>query len=111
MLPCFISYHLFRHINLLTCYSVLKYSLRDFTVIHVRIDLTILDGVYIVVHRVEAEVYKEWLAQVDEACSFNLSQPLIQRNPDNKLISVNFDPQVTFAYSSVVHSIYVDLPE
>ena len=49
-----------------------------------------------VVHRVEAEVYKEWLAQVDEACSFNLSQPLVQRNPDNKLIGVNFDPQVTF---------------
>ena len=41
----------------------------------------------------EKEVYDEWVAGVDEACSFNLNQSLINRN-DEKLISVNFDPQV-----------------
>ena len=31
---------------------------------------------------------------MDEACSFNLNQPLINRNEETKLISVNFDPQL-----------------
>ncbi len=31
---------------------------------------------------------------MDEACSFNLAQPLITRNEETKLISVNFDPQL-----------------
>jgi len=44
--------------------------------------------------RVEEEMYKEWLAQVDEACSFNLAQPLLERDPETNLIKVNFDPQV-----------------
>ena len=39
-------------------------------------------------------MYKEWLAQVDEACSFNLAQPLIERDPETNIIKVNFDPQV-----------------
>lgn len=47
-----------------------------------------------VVCSVEEEMYKEWLAQVDEACKFNLAQALIHRNIENNLISVNFDPQV-----------------
>ena len=44
--------------------------------------------------RLEAEMYQEWLEQVDQACSFNLAQPLIVRDPENNLIKVNFDPQV-----------------
>ena len=44
--------------------------------------------------RFEKEMYEEWLAGVDEACSFNLNQPLISRNEESKLISVNFDPQL-----------------
>ena len=47
-----------------------------------------------VVCSVEEEMYKEWLAQVDEACKFNLAQALLHRNIENNLISVNFDPQV-----------------
>ena len=43
-------------------------------------------------------MYDEWLAGVDEACSFNLAQPLINRNKDTQLISVNFDPQVNLQY-------------
>ena len=42
----------------------------------------------------EQKVYEEWTAGVDEACSFNLNQPLITRNADTKLIVVNFDNQV-----------------
>ena len=51
----------------------------------------------------EKEVYDEWTAGVDEACSFNLQQPLLTRNKETKLIAVNFDPQV-YMISSVVHS-------
>ena len=45
--------------------------------------------------RWEEEMYKEWTAGVDEACSFNLNQPLLVRNEETKLIQVNFDPQLT----------------
>jgi dynein heavy chain len=41
-------------------------------------------------------MYEEWVAGVDDACSFNLAQPLIKRNEETKLIAVNFDPQVCF---------------
>lgn len=41
------------------------------------------------------EVYSEWTAGVTEACSFNMSQPLVVRNEETKLITVNFDPQLT----------------
>ena len=44
--------------------------------------------------RWEKEVFDDWMKGVDEACSFNLSQPLLSRNEETKLISVNFDPQV-----------------
>ena len=44
--------------------------------------------------RFEKEVYDEWVAGVDEACSFNLAQPLLTRNEETKLIAVNFDPKV-----------------
>ena len=39
-------------------------------------------------------MFDEWTAGVDEACSFNLTQALITRNDETKLIIVNFDPQV-----------------
>lgn len=45
--------------------------------------------------RWDEEIYKEWAAGVSEACSFNLSQPLVVRDEETKLISVNFDPQLT----------------
>ncbi|XP_062567134.1 dynein beta chain, ciliary-like [Saccostrea cucullata] len=43
----------------------------------------------------DEEIYKEWEAGVSEACSFNLSQPLVVRDEETKLINVNFDPQLT----------------
>ncbi|XP_076453714.1 LOW QUALITY PROTEIN: dynein beta chain, ciliary-like [Babylonia areolata] len=42
----------------------------------------------------DKEIFEEWMKGVDEACSFNLSQPLLSRNEDTKLIAVNFDPQL-----------------
>ncbi|KAK6170907.1 hypothetical protein SNE40_019193 [Patella caerulea] len=42
----------------------------------------------------DQQEYKEWTAGVDDACSFNLSQPLVTRNGETKLISVNFDRQL-----------------
>jgi len=44
----------------------------------------------------EANVYQRWVAGVDEACSFNLAQPLIVRNEETNFIAVNFDPQVIY---------------
>lgn len=44
--------------------------------------------------RWDEDIYKEWIAGVDEACSFNLNQPLVTRNEETKLIQVNFDPQL-----------------
>ncbi|KAL8567548.1 hypothetical protein ACOMHN_054362 [Nucella lapillus] len=43
----------------------------------------------------DREIFDEWMKGVDEACSFNLSQPLLSRNSDTNLITVNFDPQVS----------------
>ncbi|XP_013068368.2 dynein beta chain, ciliary [Biomphalaria glabrata] len=42
----------------------------------------------------DQQVYNDWTKGVDEACNFNLKQPLITRNEETKLISVNFDPQL-----------------
>ena len=50
---------------------------------------------FIYVYSWDEEVYKEWAAGVNEACAFNLKQPLLLRNEETRLISVNFDPQLT----------------
>lgn len=42
------------------------------------------------------DLYKEWASNVSEASKFNLNQNLITRNPKNKLIQLNFNPQVDF---------------
>lgn len=46
----------------------------------------------------EDQTYCGWKVQVDEICQFNLDQPLIKRNPENGLLSVNFDPKVCIYY-------------
>ncbi|KAM6276202.1 LOW QUALITY PROTEIN: dynein axonemal heavy chain 11 [Spheniscus humboldti] len=48
----------------------------------------------------EDQTYCGWKVQVDEICQFNLDQPLIKRNPENGLLSVNFDPKVCIYDSS-----------
>ena len=42
----------------------------------------------------EQEVYSEWIQSVDEVAASNLEKPLLERNQDTHLISVNFDPKV-----------------
>ncbi|XP_078081541.1 dynein axonemal heavy chain 9 [Mustelus asterias] len=42
----------------------------------------------------EAKLYLEWTETVAEKSQYNLTQPLLKRDPETKLISVNFDPQL-----------------
>ncbi|GCB69230.1 hypothetical protein scyTo_0001016 [Scyliorhinus torazame] len=42
----------------------------------------------------EAKLYLEWTETVSEKSQYNLTQPLLKRDPETKLISVNFDPQL-----------------
>ena len=39
-------------------------------------------------------IYKDWTNSVGEVSELNLDLPLLTRNEESKLISVNFDPQV-----------------
>jgi len=50
----------------------------------------------------EKKIYEQWVAGVDEACSFNLAQPLIVRSEETNFIAVNFDPQVFFSTNQSV---------
>ncbi|XP_025892623.1 dynein heavy chain 17, axonemal [Nothoprocta perdicaria] len=40
------------------------------------------------------KTYAEWISRVDQDCQFNLEQPLILRDPDSSLISVNFSREL-----------------
>ncbi|CAK8676513.1 unnamed protein product [Clavelina lepadiformis] len=42
----------------------------------------------------DEEIYAQWTASVDEKSKYNLSQPLITRNEESKLIQLNFNPQL-----------------
>ena len=42
----------------------------------------------------KVETYASWTSRVDEDCKINLSQPLIIRNSETNLISVNFDKRL-----------------
>lgn len=42
----------------------------------------------------ENQTYCESKVQVDEICQFSLDQPVIKHNPQNHLLSVNFDPKI-----------------
>lgn len=52
--------------------------------------------------RFDVETYLKWTEGVDEACSFNLAQPLLARNEETRLIRVNFDPKVRTRHHRVV---------
>ncbi|XP_043921477.1 dynein axonemal heavy chain 11 [Protopterus annectens] len=49
--------------------------------------LTLLD-------QYEEQMYIEWTCGVDNICQFNLHHPLLTRNPEDSLLSVNFDPKL-----------------
>ena len=44
--------------------------------------------------RYETEVYSDWTEGVDKVARANLDKPLIVRDPNSTLISVNFDPKL-----------------
>ncbi|NXE97433.1 DYH9 protein, partial [Menura novaehollandiae] len=44
--------------------------------------------------RFQEQLYLEWSQTVSEKSQYNLTQPLIRRDPETKLITVNFDPQL-----------------
>ncbi|XP_074840744.1 dynein axonemal heavy chain 11 isoform X2 [Carettochelys insculpta] len=69
--------------------------------------LTLLD-------QYEEQIYCEWKAQVDEVCQFNLDQPLIKRNPENGLLSVNFDSKLVALLREVTYLLMLnrsDIPD
>ena len=62
----------------------------------------------------KGEQYKEWTDKVDEDCQFNLSQPLLTRNEESNLISVNFNPKLEAVLREVRYSGYIgenEIPE
>ncbi|KAM6050175.1 dynein axonemal heavy chain 9 [Theristicus caerulescens] len=44
--------------------------------------------------RYQEKLYVDWSQTVSEKSQYNLTQPLIRRDPETKLITVNFDPQL-----------------
>ncbi|XP_075759566.1 dynein axonemal heavy chain 9 isoform X2 [Pelodiscus sinensis] len=44
--------------------------------------------------RYQEKLYEDWSRTVSEKLQYNLTQPVIRREPDNKLLAVNFDPQL-----------------
>uniref|UniRef100_A0A8B9IAP8 Dynein axonemal heavy chain 9 n=1 Tax=Anser brachyrhynchus TaxID=132585 RepID=A0A8B9IAP8_9AVES len=42
----------------------------------------------------QEKLYVDWSQTVSEKSQYNLTQPLIRRDPETKLITVNFDPQL-----------------
>ncbi|XP_048221904.1 LOW QUALITY PROTEIN: dynein axonemal heavy chain 9 [Perognathus longimembris pacificus] len=42
----------------------------------------------------ETRLYEDWCQTVSEKSQYNLSQPLLQRDPETKQITVNFNPQL-----------------
>lgn len=48
--------------------------------------------------RYQEKLYADWSQTVSEKSQYNLTQPLIRRDPETKLITVNFDPQVRTSF-------------
>ena len=42
----------------------------------------------------KVETYAAWTSRVDDDCQFNLSKPLIERDAETNLITVNFNPRL-----------------
>ena len=52
------------------------------------------DQMIALIGQYKVETYASWTSRVDEDCQINLSQPLIVRNSETNLISVNFDKRL-----------------
>ncbi|KAM7123899.1 LOW QUALITY PROTEIN: dynein axonemal heavy chain 11 [Ciconia maguari] len=58
----------------------------------------------------EDQTYCGWKVQVDEICQFNLSVILIKCNPENGLLSVNFDPELVALLREVKYLLMLNQP-
>lgn len=56
--------------------------------------------------RYERRLYEDWCQTVSEKSQYNLSLPLLHRDPNTKQLSVNFSPQV-----SGVTATSIEVPE
>lgn len=45
--------------------------------------------------RYESRLYEDWCQTVSKQSQYNLSRPLLTRDPATKQITVNFNPQVS----------------
>lgn len=45
-------------------------------------------------HRYETETYKKWTTEVNRVVQTNLEKPLLVRNEETLLLTMNFDPEV-----------------
>ncbi|XP_060795606.1 dynein axonemal heavy chain 9-like [Neoarius graeffei] len=64
--------------------------------------------------RYSSRLYNRWTESVGEKSQYNLSQPLISRDPASKLITVNFSPQLVSVLREVKYlkaSQDVDIPD
>ena len=54
------------------------------------------------------ETYNHWTKGVDKISQQNLDKPLIVRDSNTKLITVNFDPEVSvFAIHAYIYILYI----
>lgn len=49
--------------------------------------------------RYEMTIYKNWTADVNRIVEKNLEKPLLVRNEETLLLTMNFDPEVGLYYS------------
>ncbi|KAK2515653.1 hypothetical protein Q9233_014166 [Columba guinea] len=49
----------------------------------------------------QEKLYADWSQTVSEKSQYNLTQPLIRRDPETKLVTVNFDPQLVLVLREV----------
>ncbi|XP_055971730.1 dynein axonemal heavy chain 17 [Sorex fumeus] len=64
--------------------------------------------------RYREDTYMQWVGRVDADCHFNLGQPLIQRDPNTRLIQVNFSKALVAVLREVKYLIFEhqeDIPE
>jgi len=54
------------------------------------------------------ETYSAWTSRVDDDCEFNLSKPLIERDSESNLITVNFNPRLEAVLREVRYLKYMN---
>ena len=68
-------------------------------------------GRYFFFFRWNQEIYEDWAQNVGASCSHNMSQPLLLRNQNTDLISVNFDAKLTAILREVKYLKVADVEE